>query len=121
MTKKFWIVYVGKKEYKITEAQYNFMQKESTERGTQTFWFEKFTISLPHVSSMEPIYEYIQERPELPRMSSLEQQQAHEKLIEIRENLKKKVTPKKDGLTTEEVEQRRDVLRKQVRKLKYDD
>ena len=80
----YWIAYVGKKEYKLTEAQYRFMRKENLEKGVQTFWFENFTISLPHVSSMDKMTEVTDVLPSLP-----DEVISEEKLNEFREKRRK--------------------------------
>ena len=91
-TTKYWIVFVGKREYKLTETQFNFMKKENEENGLQTFWFDKFVISLPHISSMEFVTETIQGVPELPEMTKEDHQKAREKLNELRGKLRIKGT-----------------------------
>lgn len=92
MTKIFWIAYVGKKEYKLTEAQYDFMKKQNLEHGTTTFWFDDFVISLPHVSSMDRVVESVGNLPKLPELSPEEHAKAQKKLQAIKQELKEKLS-----------------------------
>lgn len=117
MTKKCWLIFVGKKEYRLTDSQYQFMKNENMKKGTTMFWFEKFSISLPHVSSMEPVYEQIDEYPTLPEQSPLEREEARKRIAEIKEDFLKRnelLTPKIDP--REEV-RRRELLMEQGRAL----
>lgn len=117
MNRTYWIVYVGKKEYRITESQYEFMQRENMKNGTQTFWFEGFTISLPHVSSMDKVTEVTKAIPKLPDLTPMETEKAKKKLDEIRERFHPKMKQKKQ-MSTAEGEERRELLKNQARQLK---
>ncbi len=107
-----WIVFVGKKEYKLTEDQYNFMKGENMKNGTQTFWFDTFTISLPHVSSMDKVTEVVSTMTQLPNLSPVEHNKARERVKEIKEALHTKLQTEKE----KKLEARRiDYLKQQAR------
>jgi len=61
-----WIIHTDKKEFFITEKQYQFM-KTASSNGQTIIWFDDLTISIPHISYMEKIRrtKYIP-LPELP-------------------------------------------------------
>jgi hypothetical protein len=111
--KKYWLVYVGKREYKLTEAQYNFIQKESKEKGTTIFWFDKFVISLPHVSSMDFVQETVQGVPEI---TPVEKKASAEMKAKLKQNLQEKLK-KLNEVKNKEIEQRKTELRKQAESL----
>ncbi len=95
MTKKHWIVFTGKEEYKLTESQYQFMQTENNLRGKTIFWFDHCTINLSMHTSMRPVFEQVDELPQLPAQSAMERESARVRIAEIKAKLKKKLEEKK--------------------------
>jgi len=53
-TSSNWRVFVGKREYTISQNQYDLVV-EATQNDVKMLHFEKFSVSLPHISSMERI------------------------------------------------------------------
>lgn len=90
MTETYWLIYIGKKEIRLTEEQFAYMQKQAESNKT-IIWFPTFVISIPHVSFMEKINEHKDELPQLPEQSPMERDKARLKIAEIRQNLKKKL------------------------------
>lgn len=47
-----WVVYVDKREYYITQEEYELLKQAALAGRTQV-WFEDIVLSVPHISSME--------------------------------------------------------------------
>lgn len=52
-----WIVVVDKKEFALSEEQYQLLKRASLS-GKTMVWFDSFVISIPHISYMEKVKKY---------------------------------------------------------------
>jgi hypothetical protein len=63
-----WVIHYDKKDFYISEKQYQFM-KLSSSKGQTIIWFDDLTISIPHISYMERIEREKNQYPTLPKLT----------------------------------------------------
>jgi hypothetical protein len=112
MTETYWMIYCGKREYKLTVAEHERV-KQSAKNNQTMVWFENFVISIPHISSMERVREHKDEVPQLDG-PVLDPAIASKKIAEIKSQIKMEL---KNEMSFEELEKTREKLRKQAEML----
>ena len=96
---KYWKVFVGDKEYELSDAKIQFMKRENQINGVTSFWFEDTYISYPHISSMKAFYkpnDINYDLPKLPELSPEDHKKARIKVDEIRKSLGRKLSEEKN-------------------------
>lgn len=77
----------------MSEPEYEVL-KQTSLAGISTVFYERFAINLPDMAYAEEKYDVVDNLPELPDLTTEEQQHADEKLAEIRRSLKEKLSMK---------------------------
>lgn len=86
MTVTTWVIYVGKRQYTLTEAEFDRLKNEIANNKTMV-WYKDFVISIPYISSMDRVYEHKDEMPQLAEVT-VSPAEASKRLAGIKKKLK---------------------------------